>query len=99
MNPTTSPHKTRLDPETRKELRLGLQRMVTEVQELQRMLDEDRYCVEVLFQVERAREVLRLVGRLALRSHLKSRVTEAVRRQQGPAVCEELKSALLKFAR
>ncbi|WP_264841815.1 metal-sensitive transcriptional regulator [Caldinitratiruptor microaerophilus] len=99
MNPATSPHKTRVDPETRKEIRHRLLRIAGQVQGLQRMLDEDRYCVDVLIQVEAAREGLRQVGRLLLRSHLETCVTDAVRRGDGPAAYDELIAILYKFCR
>lgn len=56
-----------------------LRRIEGQVRGLQRMVDEERYCADVLTQLSSVQEALRAVGREVLRNHLKHCATEAIR--------------------
>ena len=56
-----------------------LKRIEGQVRGLQRMVDGDRYCADILTQVSSVQEALRAVGRELLRNHLKHCATEAIR--------------------
>jgi DNA-binding FrmR family transcriptional regulator len=56
-----------------------LRRIEGQVRGLQRMIEEDRYCVEILTQLSSVQEALRAVGRELLRNHLKHCATKAIR--------------------
>jgi DNA-binding FrmR family transcriptional regulator len=62
---------------TRKKADLRLKRIAGQVEGLQRMLDEDRYCVDVLVQIAAVRAALDAVGKLILASHVETCVAEA----------------------
>lgn len=87
-----------MSPELREEGRRRLLLIEGQVRGLQRMFGEDRYCVEVLTQIEAVREALRQVGRGVLRNYLEKCVAEAVRRGD-PVVYDELMDVLNKFNR
>jgi DNA-binding FrmR family transcriptional regulator len=64
-----------------KELNLKrLRRIEGQVRGLQKMVDEDRYCAEIMTQIASVHEALRAVGRELMRNHLRHCVTAAVRR-------------------
>jgi DNA-binding FrmR family transcriptional regulator len=48
-----------------------LKRIEGQVRGLQKMVEEDRYCADVLVQISSVQEALRAVGRELLRNHLK----------------------------
>ncbi|MDR3565674.1 MAG: metal-sensitive transcriptional regulator [Negativicutes bacterium] len=75
-----------------------LKKIEGQVRGIQRMLVEDRYCIDILIQVQAARAALTSVGLTLLESHAKGCVVNAV--QQGDAaVIDELIDAAKKFIR
>ena len=72
-------HAVAVDPEMRERALQGLKRIEGQVRGLQRMVEEDRYCADVLTQISAVHEALRRVGRLLMRNHLEHCVTDALR--------------------
>lgn len=56
-----------------------LRRIEGQVRGLQRMVEEDRYCADVLTQIASVHEALRGVGRELMRNHLKHCAATAIR--------------------
>ncbi len=79
-----------------------LRRIEGQVRGLERMVSEDRYCVDIIVQVSSVREALRAVGRALMRNHLRHCATEAIRKgtpQQAEAMYEELLELVDKHTR
>lgn len=55
-----------------------LRRIEGQVRGLQRMVEEERYCADVLVQLASVQEALRAVGRELLRNHLRHCVRHTV---------------------
>ena len=69
---------------------------------LQRMVDEERYCADVLTQVSSVHEALRGVARELMKNHLKHCASEAIRsgdEEQAEAMYEELVELMYRNAR
>jgi len=64
--------------ETKAKVDTRLKKIQGQVAGVQRMVEEDRYCVDVLLQVAAARGALERVGQIVLRSHIETCVTGAV---------------------
>ena len=64
---------------------------------LQKMVDEDRYCADILMQISSVQEALRSVGRELLRNHLKHCATAAIRGSDGEA--EKMYEELVELMR
>lgn len=60
-------------------LRRRLRRIEGQIRGLQRMVEADAYCVDILHQVAAARAALQEVGRLLLGRHVERCVVDAVR--------------------
>ena len=56
-----------------------LKRIEGQVRGLQRMVEDDRYCADILTQVSSVQEALRAVGRELMRNHLKHCAAQAIR--------------------
>jgi DNA-binding FrmR family transcriptional regulator len=56
-----------------------LRKIEGQVRGLQRMVDDGRYCADVLTQITSVQEALRAVGKLLMRSHLEHCITGALR--------------------
>jgi DNA-binding FrmR family transcriptional regulator len=69
---------------------------------LQKMVDEERYCADVLMQVSSVQEALRGVGRSLLHNHLKHCATQAIRSGdpgQAEAMYQELMELMSRSLR
>jgi CsoR family transcriptional regulator, copper-sensing transcriptional repressor len=75
-----------------------LKKIEGQVRGIHRMVDEDRYCVDILIQVQAARAALTRVGLTILETHAKGCVVNAVK-QGDAAVIDELIDAAKKFIR
>ena len=91
-----------MDEADKRKLMDRLRRIEGQIRGLQRMVDDDRYCPDILTQVSAVSESLRGSAQLLLRSHLRHCVTDAVRsgeNERAETVYEELASLFRKFAR
>jgi len=66
-----------MKPELRKQLDVRLRRIAGQVAGIQRMVEEDRYCVDVLLQIAAARAALEQVGKRLLAAHVETCVADA----------------------
>ncbi len=84
------------DEKERRELMNRLKRIEGQVRGLQRMLDEDAYCPDILTQASAVQSALNGFCRTLLASHLHSCVTEDIRAGRDEAV-DELMEILKKL--
>ena len=66
-----------MSPETKQQVEARLKRVAGQVSGIQRMVEEDRYCVDVLMQISAARAALAKVSKMLLESHIQTCVTGA----------------------
>lgn len=79
-----------------------LRRISGQVSAVQRMLDEDEYCIDILMQIAAANGALTKVGQIILESHVHSCVIQAMREgteQERDEKLEELIKVFTKYAR
>jgi DNA-binding FrmR family transcriptional regulator len=72
-----------------------LRRIEGQVRGLHKMVDEDRYCADILTQISSVQEALRGVSRELMRNHLKHCATHAFR--QGEAEAEAMYDELVEL--
>ena len=65
-----------------------LRRIEGQVRGIHRMVEEDRYCADILTQISSVQQALRSVGRELVRNHLKHCATSAIR--SGDEAAEEM---------
>jgi CsoR family transcriptional regulator, copper-sensing transcriptional repressor len=68
-----------LNDENKAKARGRLRRIEGQVQGLQRMIDQDAYCVDVLLQISAVQGALEQVQKLLLGRHIESCVADALR--------------------
>lgn len=79
-----------------------LRRIEGQVRGLHKMVEEDRYCADIMTQISSVHEALRGVGRELMRNHLKHCATAAIRDgdpEQADAMYDELVELMYKHAR
>jgi len=68
-----------LSEEEKSKLTNRLRRISGQVSAIQRMLDEEAYCVDILMQIAAANGALGKVGQIILERHVHTCVTDAMR--------------------
>jgi len=68
-----------VDPDIKSRNITRLRRIEGQVRGLQKMVDDDRYCADILTQISSVQEALRSVGKELMRNHLKHCATGAIR--------------------
>ena len=84
--------------ENRKALLDRLRRIEGQTRGLQRMVEEDQYCIDILTQVNSVSAALRAVGMELLDDHVRHCVRESIERGSGDEKVEELMAAVARFA-
>jgi DNA-binding FrmR family transcriptional regulator len=78
-----------------------LRRIEGQVRGLQRMVEEDRYCADIMTQISSVHEALRSVGRELMRNHLRHCASAAIRAGDAEAepMYDELIDLMYRLAR
>jgi DNA-binding FrmR family transcriptional regulator len=92
---TVGKHAEAVDPEIKDANLKRLRRIEGQIRGLQKMVEEDRYCPDVITQIASVQEALRGVGRQLLRNHLKHCATSAIRK--GPKDADRTYDELLEL--
>jgi DNA-binding FrmR family transcriptional regulator len=79
------------------ELLKRLRRVEGQVRGIARMIDEDKYCVDVLNQIAAVNAALDKVGMALLSDHIRGCVTEAVASDGGAEKVDELVDVVGRF--
>ena len=81
----------------KKELQDRLRRIEGQVRGLQRMVEEDKYCIDILTQLNSVSAALKAVGLGLLDDHVRHCVKESLESGEGNGKVEELVSAVARF--
>jgi DNA-binding FrmR family transcriptional regulator len=79
-----------------------LRRIEGQVRGLQKMVEEDRYCADIIVQIASVQEALRSVGRALLKNHLHHCAAQAIRHgneDEASAMYDELLELVYKHLR
>ena len=82
----------------RKDLLDRLRRIEGQVRGIQRMVEEDQYCLDVLTQLNSVSAAIRAVGLGLLDDHVRHCVRESLVQGEGDDKVEELVAAVARFA-
>ena len=91
-----------VDPEIKASNVRRLRRLEGQIRGLQRMVEEDRYCADILTQVSSVQEALRSVARALMSNHLSHCATQAIRTgsaEERQTMYDELLELIYKNAR
>ena len=83
----------------KKSIQSRLRRIEGQVRGIQKMVDDDRYCIDVLTQVNATKAALESVALQLLADHTEHCVTEAIRSGGGAAKVRELNQAVERMVR
>jgi DNA-binding FrmR family transcriptional regulator len=90
------------EEQARQDLLLRLRRVEGQVRGVQKMVEDERYCPDVLVQMSAIHESLRAVERILMKDHLQHCATEALRSgddKQAQRTYNELTELFYRHAR
>lgn len=93
---------TAVDPAIKTAVQHRLRRIEGQVRGLQKMVEEERYCADVMTQVASVQEALRGVGRAMLENHLRHCAAAAIRSgdpERADAMYQELLDLMGRVSR
>jgi CsoR family transcriptional regulator, copper-sensing transcriptional repressor len=90
-----------VDPEIKSGNLKRLRRIEGQIRGLQKMVEEDRYCTDIIIQISSAQEALRGIGRALMRNHLRHCTTKALKEggEEASAMYDELLEVIYKHLR
>ena len=90
-----------VDPDIKARNLKRLRRIEGQVRGLQKMVEDDRYCADVMTQISSVHEALRSVGRALMRNHLRHCATAAIRSgsDEAESMYDELVEMMYRHAR
>lgn len=87
-------------PDERKgEVRRRLKRARGQVAGIERMLEDNRPCAEILQQIAAAQEALRAAGKLMVRSYMEKCATEGIKAGRAKEVYDEFLEIIYRMVR
>lgn len=98
LHPEKNPAVRRREEEKAKLIN-RLKRIEGQVRGIQRMVEDDRYCVDVLVQVSAVSAALKKVGYTLLEDHTRGCVSQAVAGGEGDEAIEELMKVIQQFSK
>jgi DNA-binding FrmR family transcriptional regulator len=90
-----------VDPEIKSANLKRLRRIEGQIRGLQKMVEDDRYCTDIIIQISSVQEALRGIGRSLMRNHLRHCTTKALKEgdEQASAMYDELLEVIYKHLR
>jgi DNA-binding FrmR family transcriptional regulator len=79
------------------DLHRRLRRIEGQVRGLQRMIDEDKYCIDILTQLNSVSAALKAVGIGLLDGHARHCLREGFEQGEGDAKVDEMVAAMARF--
>ncbi|WP_281392410.1 metal-sensing transcriptional repressor [Salicibibacter cibi] len=76
-----------------------LKRIEGQVRGIQKMVEDDRYCVDILVQISAIQSALDNVGFAITERHIKHCVSDAIKQGEGKETIEELMTVLKQFSK
>ncbi|WP_188453300.1 metal-sensing transcriptional repressor [Virgibacillus oceani] len=98
IQPDRNPITPRTEEE-RNKLINRLKRIEGQIRGLQKMVEDDRYCVDVLVQISSVNSALKQVGFALLERHTRTCVSSAVQSGEGDEYIEELMKVMKQFSK
>jgi DNA-binding FrmR family transcriptional regulator len=82
----------------KKDLQDRLRRIEGQIRGIQRMVDEDKYCIDILTQLNSATAALKAVGMGLLNEHVRHCVKDSIDQGNSDEKVEELLAAVARFS-
>lgn len=102
VNETTERKAIGVDPQIKASNLKRLRRIEGQVRGIHKMVEDDRYCADIMIQISAVQEALRTVGRALMRNHLTHCASHALSKgtpEEARAMYDELLELIYKHSR
>lgn len=98
MQPDRKPSIPRSNGEKEK-IKNRLKRIEGQIRGLEKMVEDDRYCVDILIQISAVQAALKKVGFTLLERHTKTCVSHSIQSGDGEEMIEELMQVIQQYSK
>ena len=88
-----------IDGPTKKNVISRMKRIEGQMRGVNRMVEEEKYCIDVIRQIHAAKKALEQVSLMLIRQHVRTCLTEAIMEKKGGSKTQELINTLDQFLR
>jgi DNA-binding FrmR family transcriptional regulator len=88
-----------MNAETKKAVRARLRRIAGQVEAVERMVDADRYCIDLMHQLAAVQAAIGKVGEIILGSHVQTCVADAMRSGDARECTRKVEELVAVFGR
>ncbi len=88
-----------VDPETKRRALSRLRRIEGQVQGIQRMIEEDKYCVDIMLQVSAVQGALEQVSKILMHRHIESCVLDSMKAGSERERARKIEELIAVFSR
>ncbi len=88
-----------IDTEVKKKALGRLKKIEGQIKGIQRMVDEERYCIDIVNQITAVKRALDKVALMVMKRHMESCVSEAIRMGDSTKKINELMDTVNRFVK
>ena len=88
-----------LNEQSKKETLVRLKKIEGQIRGLERMVDDKRYCVDILNQIAAVRRALDSVSMVLMKRHVETCVSGAIKANKGAPLIDELIDSVERFVK
>lgn len=85
--------------QTKEILRPRLKRLMGQLEGVEKMIEEERYCIDIINQINAVRRALEQVALIVMKRHMESCLTEAIKSKKGQEKIDEIVKSIDAFIR
>lgn len=88
-----------INEEVKKDALLRLKKVEGQVRGIARMVENEKYCIDIINQVTAAEKALNMVARIVMKRHVESCVKEAILKGEGQDKINELIDTVYRYSK
>jgi len=88
-----------INEEVKKDALLRLKKVEGQVRGIARMVENEKYCIDIINQVTAAEKALNMVSRIVMKRHVESCVKEAILEGEGQEKINELIDTVYRYSK
>ena len=88
-----------VNDDTKEMLRPRIKRVLGQIEGVSKMIEEERYCIDIINQVNAVRRALEQVALIVMKRHMESCLTEAIKGKKGQEKIDEIVASIDAFIR
>lgn len=88
-----------MEQESAKNIHRRLQKIIGQLNAIDKMIDDDTTCVDILIQINAAKSALHKVGQIVLEGHVRHCMKDAIKHGDSDKSLDELAKAIEHFSR